>query len=229
MRLNKYHFQVLIVEAVLVILAGLVVLIYAWVKARAQEARAGAFLQEITKVEVGRSTFEEAKIIARKYDGIPWWVNNNSMRCNYEACRFRFVFENKPLTSLRVVPWTAVIAEISVRNGTITSQEINYVRGANRPLYYTVRESAPPASDTEEPQARSGMIGLNRLKVDKQGIPSVLVVELHPSNSPDQRRRAYALNLSCLSALFGCNSPSAIFPIGIPYRGGPYQTLNDPW
>lgn len=229
MILNRYHLQMLVVETAALFLAGCVTFVVMWRRTLPESSRAEAFLTDVTKLEVGKSTFEDAKTLARKYGGIPWWVSDNSMQCTYQRCDFRFVFENKPLTSTHFVPYVGFIANVGVKNGAVTERHIHYARHSKRPFAYNVRETVLPDGDTPEAQAMRRLIGFRRMNVDKEGIPSAVSIDLEPSTSADERSRAYALNLSCLSKILGCSGPAAIFPSSIQYQGVPYQTQTETW
>jgi hypothetical protein len=227
MSINKYHIQVVVVELVLLFFAGAAVFGGAWVQTLPQRARAQSFLRDVSKLEVGKSTFEDAKLVARKDGGIPWWVSDDSMQCTYERCVFRFVFENKPLTSTRLVPYVGLIAMLTIKNGIVVGREISYARNDRSAVFhYEVNEAA--FSDGAD-ETRKHSPGLIRASVDRDGVPSGVWVYLDPSSQADQRQRAYALDVSCLSRIFGCSSPSAIFPRGVPYRDGPVQTHTQEW
>jgi len=225
MYINKYHVQVLVVEAVAVVLAGLIAFVVLWARTLSQAPRAEAFLREFTRLDVGKSTFEDAKSLAREYGGIPWWVSDNSMQCTYQRCVFRFVFENKPLTSTHLVPYTGLNADLFVKDGTIVGRDIHYFRVSKREFSYYVSESTSPAVT---PQGIR-MTGLARMRVDPKGVPSAVSIRLDPSSSEDQKRRAYLIDSSCLSRVLGCGGPSAIFPAAIPYRGEAVQTETEAW
>lgn len=229
MRINKYHIQVLVVEVVAVTLVCCTIFVIAWARTLSQPSRAQAFLKDFTKLEIGKSTFDEAKSVAEKHRGIPWWISEDSMRCTYQSCVFRFVFENKPLTSTHLVPYVGLIGTIAVKDGIVVRRYVSYFCSARRHVAYNVMEALLPLGNTPEGRGMKMMIGLRRMNVDPKGIPSDVSIGMGPSSSADQRRRAYALDVSCLSRLFGCNNPSAIFPANIPYRGVPFQTPTDAW
>jgi hypothetical protein len=228
-RINKYHIQVLVVEASILLLAGLITFVVLWARTVRQRDRAEEFLQEVTKLEVGKSTFLEAQLLTRKYGGIPWYTTSEDMRCTFQWCELRFVFENRPLTSARLVRYVELIGTVSVKDGVVWGREIDYGRENGR-----VHQSEYDV--IERPLWREDRLshgqherGLWRLKVDASGIPSVVVVRLGLSSSADQRKRAYSFDLSCLAKLWGCDSPPAMFPPDIPYRGTPGQTYSDTW
>src|SRR5579863_4005929 len=138
MRINRYHGQVLLLEAVVAAVACLVIFVGFWARTSSQPAQAHAFLEDVTKLEVGTSTFEDARAVAKKHGGIPWWVSDGSMRCTYEKCVFRFVFENKPLSSTHLVPYTGLIGTLIVNDGVLVGRWIDYYRSAARPFSYSV-------------------------------------------------------------------------------------------
>ncbi|HKM80314.1 MAG TPA: hypothetical protein VJY15_05070 [Candidatus Acidoferrum sp.] len=229
MKINKYHFQVLVVEAGLLLLAGLVTFVVVWVRTVQQKHRADAFLQDVLKLEVGKSTLEEALKLAQKFGAMPWYVNSDDMRCTYQRCELRFVFENRPLTSVHLVRYVELIGTVSVKNGLVVGRELDYGREAGRyeEFEYGVMEHL---WSQEDHVPRSWIeSGMWRLKVREDGIPRILRVTIGPTSTPDQRKRAYALDLSCLDNLFGCNNPAAMFPPGIAYRGTAFQTHSNDW
>jgi hypothetical protein len=239
--INKYHVQVLVVEAAAIVLAACAAFIVMWARTLSESSRAQAFLTDVTKLQVGKSTLEDAKLIAQKHRGL---VEPGSGPCGYEACTFEFIFENKPLSSTYIephigfiggievrtgVPYVGLIGALDVRNGVVTKRQIGYFRYGKRPFAYNVWEMVLPEGNATEAEAMRRRIGLKRMKVDSAGIPSAVSVDFEPSISADEKRRAYAINVSCLSKIFGCSGPAAIFPSAIPYRGIPYQTNTQTW
>jgi hypothetical protein len=194
-----------------------------------QKSRAEQFLQQLTNLELGKSTFAEAQQIALKYRGFPWYADSGDMRCTFQRCELRFIFQNKPLTSFHLARYVELIAVISVKDGIIVGRDVVYARETGRyfPFQYNVIDRASwndgPVSNINQ------TVGLARLKVNDTGIPSTVMVRLGPSSTADQRNRAYAFNLSCLARFLDCDDPSAFFPSGIPYRGEPSQTHSENW
>lgn len=234
----------LVVEASAILLVASIAFAVMWVRTLSQAVRARAFLSDVIKLEVGKSTLEDAETLAQRHGGIPWWVGCDSMQCTYQRCEFRFVFENKPLSSTYIephagfisglqvrtgIPYVGLIADLSIKNGVLVGRHISYVRYSKRSFAYDVREWLPASANTPEAEGMKLSEGLHRMIVDQDGIPSAVSIYFEPSISPDQKVRAYAINVSCLSKIFGCAGPSDIFPAGIPYRGTPYQTDTETW
>jgi len=241
MILNKYHLQVLVAEAVVILLAACTAFIVIWTRTRSESSRAQAFLTEVTKLRVGKSTLEDAKLIAQKHGGL---VEPGSGPCSYEACTLEFLFENKPLSSTYIephigliggievmtgVPYVGFMGALDVRNGVVTKRRVSYFRYGKKPFAYKVWEMVLPQGITTEAEAMRHRLGFRRMNVDPQGIPSAVSIDFEPSANADQRSRAYALDLSCLSKILGCSGPEAIFPLSIKYQGPPYQTHTETW
>lgn len=227
--LNKYHLQALAVQGIAIFLIGCIVFAVMWVRTLSQWNRAHAFLSDVAKLKVGDSTFTDAKMIAEKHGGIPWWVNETSMQCTYDNCVFQFVFENKPLTSTHLVPYTGLIGRLAIEHGVVTERHLVYLRYAKRPLSYSVHELVLPLGNSPKAEGMRRRMGFARMKVDAEGIPSAVSIGLSPLTGTEERHRAYSIDVSCLSRIFGCSRPSAIFPSSIPYRGTPYQTHTETW
>jgi hypothetical protein len=56
---------------------------------------------------------------------------------------------------------------------------------------------------------------VQKLRVDANGIPHVLKVNLGQSATADERRRAYSIGLSCLARMRACRDAAAVFPSGL--------------
>ena len=56
---------------------------------------------------------------------------------------------------------------------------------------------------------------VKKLKVDAQGTPHTIEVNLGPLATLDERARAYSIDLSCLARLHGCSGPTVVFPPGL--------------
>jgi hypothetical protein len=200
-----------------------------WARTLSQSNSARAFLSDIVKLKVGESTFSEAKLVAEKHGGIPWWVNCTSMQCRYERCQFRFVFENKPLTSTHLVPYIGLIGTLVVENGVVTDRDLDYFRYSRRSFSYHVEELVLVAGNSPGAQGIRGLMGFRRMNVDAAGIPSAVSIGLSQLTRAEERQRAYSIDVSCLSKIFGCSGPSAIFPLSISYRGTRYQSHAETW
>src|SRR2546421_7168057 len=193
---------------------SLLAIVVLWGLTILEKSRAEAFLRGFTKLVVDKSPYAEAQSLAHEYGGEPWFVDKEDMRCNFQKCELRFVFENKPLSSFRLVRYVALVGTVSVKNGIVVGRSISYSRDSKdyyQFVYQVMESSTQVEHDVSSHQETSG---LSRLKVDSMGVPSSVWVKLDNSSTSDKRSRAYALNLSCMSKLVDCNSPSSMFPPG---------------
>jgi hypothetical protein len=71
-------------------------------------------LHDLLELNVGNSTFEDAQALAQKHGGIPWRISDNGMRCTWQRCSFKFLFENKPLPSTHLIPHVALSALVEI-------------------------------------------------------------------------------------------------------------------
>jgi len=241
MAFNKSRAQVLLVEAAALVVSCVVMFLVLWFRTLPRAGQAKTFLRDVATLKVGKSTFAEVKAFAARHAGQP---EPGRGACTYQACSFQFLYENKPLSStylklpfdlisgveLRTgVPYAALLGALDVRDGVLAERYIHYVRYSKRPFAYNVREIVSAESDRTEAPAKRLLVGFSRMNVDSAGVPSAISIVLSPATGPDQRRRAYAVDVSCLSRIFGCAGPSAIFPPSIPYRSDPYQTNAANW
>jgi hypothetical protein len=149
-----------------------------------QRSRAEAFLKDFARLQIGESTLADAQEIVRKYGGIP--VEAHADEQGYV---FGFKFENKPLYYVPFVHHTELAADYYFRY--LVSDDKRFQRGEHD-LWY----------------------GTWRLNVLPDGIPLILDIRLGGMSSDAERSRAYAVNLSCLARLWGCDVPSAFYPPG---------------
>lgn len=207
-----------------VVIVCFLVLSSVWILTLRERNRAEQFLQDVLKLNPGKSSFVEAQQLAIKYNGIPWYTATNDMNCTFQRCNFRFEFTNKPLTVTRITRFVDLVGWVYVRDGLVVGREIDYARD---PFLYSVIEAPVWNEDGTEQRQSEG--GLRRLNVDNNGMPSVVQITLDSSTTMDERQRAYSLDLSCLTTVFGCHSPSAMYPRDIKYLGSPYQSHSNAW
>jgi len=143
------------------------------------------------------------------------------MSCTAQRCDYRFVLENKPLSSVHLSHYVELVVTVSVRNGLVVRREIDYGReaGLRSQFEYDVIDSSVGRQELISRGLKDS--GLSRLNVDQNGLSSTVRVRLNSQSSADQRNRAYAIDLTCLAWPFSCGSPSKMFPKGIPYQGPP--------
>ena len=193
------------------ILVGLIVIGFLGVSvciAIHQRDRAQAFLRDLTNLRLGDSTFTDAQRLAEEYKGKPWGISSQDTTCSAQHCNFKFSFDNRPLSYLPWVRRVALGAGISVTDGHVVGREVDYERDTHS--YYEFVYIVQESTQHKDPH----QYGVKKFKLDAQGTPHVIEVTLGPTSAPEDRKRAYALDLSCLARLHDCDTASAIFPPG---------------
>jgi hypothetical protein len=207
--------------AVGVLLSGLVFLAVLSLLGLRQRARAEAFLIDVTKLKLGVATFAEAERLSDRYGGKPWSALPQGTRCTADECYLYFSFPNpRNIFPFVLVSRVAFGGIIHVRDDRVIGIELVYqidssrfVRGAGYDVKDTLLEESPAAHYQRYRWASPGF-GVARLYVDQYDVPWVVEVRLNARSTAAEKKRAFSFNFSCLAKLYGCTTPSAIFPPG---------------
>jgi hypothetical protein len=182
-----------------------------------QRTRAEAFLNDVTRFKLGEATFADAERLAGRYGGKPWNALPQGTPCTAEDCYLSFDFAN-PRNHLPfvVMPRVGLKGIVRVKEGRVMGIEVVYQLASKfgGPAAYDVRETLSQESPPGYQRYRwvSPGFGIAKLKVDKDGLPWVVEIRLNERATKEERKQAYSLDLSCLAKVYGCTSPSAIFP-----------------
>lgn len=189
-----------------VLLAALLTfgIFFAW--AFHKRTRAESLLRSIARLKLGTATFVDAQGLVEKYGGRPW---NGPLRpaiCSSQNCSLRFVFDNKPLNYVPGVRGVQFVAGIDVKAGYVVSREVDFstLTASYIAFSYMVTDGMKFTGPEN--------YRINKLKIDARGTPHFVEVNLGPLATADERARAYSIDLSCLARLYGCDSPTAVFP-----------------
>ncbi|HKN35329.1 MAG TPA: hypothetical protein VJX16_18970 [Terriglobales bacterium] len=154
-------------------------------------------VHRMAELRLSTSSFNDARALAEEYGGKP----EKEEDCSAHACAFIFVIDNRPLNYIPGVRAVRLVATLRIKDGYVIEQQINY----------TILDFAYLLIDHLAPHA----FEVQKLRVDANGMPHLLKVDLGQSATADERRRAYSIELSCLSRLGGCRHASAAFPVGL--------------
>ena len=146
-------------------------------------------VRRMVGLKMGTSSFNAARELAEEYGGKPTSGGPARGDCSAQACTFTFVIDNKPLS---YIPGVSAVEFVATLNRT----------GAD--FAYLLVDHLDPHG-----------LEIQKLKVDADGMPHVLKVNLGRSATADERQRAYSIGLSCLARLGGCRHAAAIFPAGL--------------
>jgi hypothetical protein len=173
--------------------------------------RARSFLEELASLKLGVSSFSDAQRLAQEYGGQPWDLPLRVPVCSAQYCSFRLVFENKILNHIRHKREISMAAGLTVKDGYVVSREVDYaILGPalwNDHFVYDLSDHLSAHSLQSS--------SVTRLKLDARGTPHWVKVDLSPDAPEDLRGRAYALDLTCLASLCGCDDLSDVLPKGL--------------
>ncbi len=174
-----------------------------------KRTRAESLLRSIARLNLGAATFADAQNLAQKYGGEPWNGPSRETSCSSQNCGLRFAFDNKPLSYIPGVRGVEFVAGLTVRDGYVVSREVEYstLTTSYFDFAYILLDGMKftGVRDWE----------VKKLKVDAQGTPHTIEVNLGPLATLDERASAYSIDLSCLARLHGCSAPTVVFPPGL--------------
>jgi len=188
---------------------GLLLFGVLFVAASHKQTQAQALLRAISELKLGVSTFTDAQRLTERYGGKPWNGPSTRASCSSRNCYLRFVFQNKPLSYMPCVPGVEFVVGLAVKDGYVVSREVDYS------IFTTSRYEFMYLMDDDLKSTEAQGYEVKNLKVDAQGTPHVVRVNLGPLATSEQSGRAYSLDLSCLAKLGGCRTPASIFPRGL--------------
>ena len=165
--------------------------------ARRTRRIAEKFLTEFTALKIGESTFEDARMLADRFNGQAYPVNGSETGSPPDL-QYAFGFENTWLHRLHIAVPTILLANVTVGNGRVTGRGFRY-------------GSVTPSRDSEFGVSDGRGEG-PPFEIRHYRGRGYWMIYLTPAASPEQRRLAYALNLECLSKLGGCKLKQELLP-----------------
>ncbi len=178
-----------------------------------ERRHANELLQNVVNLRLGLATFEDAQHLAEAYGGRPWGITPDQAVCSAQKCDLVFRFENKPLSYLPWVRRIVFTADLTIKDNLVVARNVYYERHSMyRRSSEVDEEFLFGVSESLDPNPKD--YGIKRRGLDSAGIPEMAFFTLGPQSTPEERTRAYHLDLSCLASLFDCNNRSAIIPKG---------------
>jgi len=195
--------------------------------------RAQEIVDEIERLEIGKSDNAVADAIATKF-GIappPYWLRNryNKENCaapdHLERCTYILLMNNSPvelllqkhqsMARLGIPEWWGN-AQISVVSGTVDRYSFWVWYRASSGRWRGFGADVSPALPRFEPaQARisdSYSVRCNEMTLDKRERAFGLETALTPTASAEERKRALHIDFSCLSKGRGCGEVCDVMP-----------------
>lgn len=188
-------------------LVGLLIALLALVELyqHAVRSRAESFLLDLKALQLGKSTFSDARRLQSQYGGQELTQGIYPPDCSARECYIQFIFTNLPLAVLRLAPPTALLATLHIQNGAVISHATDYQAEArDQPVSLSVHY----AINTRYIQDLCQVFR----RVESSAVPSKLVISMRPGISKDVTDAAFAFDLSCLSRLGTCGEANRILP-----------------
>jgi hypothetical protein len=195
---------------------------------RAQEA-----VDEIERLEIGKSDHTVADAIAAKFEIAPppYWLRKRYNRENcaapdhFESCTYILLMNNSRVESLLqkhhslprlgVQEWWGN-AQISIVRGTVDRYSFwVWYRASNgrwRGFGADVSPGLPRFEQTQRRISDSYSVQRNEMKLGKYETASGLETTLTPTASAEERKRALHIDFSCLSQGRGCGEVCEVMP-----------------
>lgn len=173
-----------------------------------EQWRAAKFIDEIAQLKPGVTTESQVREALQSYRPgseqlvtTHWDVASNQ---TIRATGYGYQFANKELSTLHLAKPATLSASLFFQNGVLALKIVSFQVGSGTCCLVLVKE-ADKGFD-ESPQ-NGGSIS-----VDKRGDPaSEIIVNLRFDVSDEERRKAYRLNLGCLSSTSRCESANSLF------------------
>lgn len=187
----------------LVVLASVVCVVLV-VYASIVQMRAAAILKGIYALRIGSSSITDVEQMASRMGH-----DLASKECKGGTCDFGFYVDNSWLHRIGVEPLAVFGATVTVQNGTVRTIRVSLMRDTRvyptHPSAGMVTESAASPEHQQYEKAYDFPQPIGK---------PYLHVKLRSDATPDQRRRAYAFSLKCLTKPgSGCDLPCDYLPL----------------
>jgi hypothetical protein len=163
-------------------------------------AMANAFLSDVRELRVGQSTYDDVLRIRTNYK------NRSSVEaseCDQNLCTLDFSFDNRWLYHFGLVRGSRFTGSLRVNKGVLVRVRLSLL---SDPRNDAMTEEVPAAPDLSAYE-----VGGKKLN-SGQGY-SYVWAQITSAASTDERQRAYAFNLACLTKWGGCKDSNELLPI----------------
>lgn len=158
------------------------------------------FLSEVRKLRVGQSTYDDVLRIQTNYKNRSS-IESNS--CDHNLCIVGFGFDNRWLYHFGLVPGSAFTGSLTVRKGVLVRVNLSLL---SNPRIDATTEEVPAASGLSQYE-------VGGKKFNSGQNYSYVWAQITSAASDNERRKAFAFNLSCLTKWGGCKDSNELLPI----------------
>lgn len=159
-----------------------------------------AFLSDVRKLHLGQSTYDDVLRIHAKYKSRAL-VDGDG--CNTNSCTIDFSDDNKWLYYFGLVPGARFSASLAVKQGVLVKIGLSL----NSDPHYDASTDETLADPDTSPYEVGGK------KLLSGRAYSYVWARITSAATPDEREKAYAFNMACLTKLGGCKNSNEILPI----------------
>lgn len=170
----------------------------------APQRRMRRVLKELAAVEAGSTTIQSwrSRMRAAKFD-------TNSLSCQAGTCTFSQKVEVRALSRLRLAPASVISTNLTFNDGI--ASEIYVWLEIDDQKTGKIMQPGTGVTVHETQQSRSCAQHFCAYVTARAGYPWA-VIEMDSAASPDERTKAFAIDIGCLTKLGGCHSARALLP-----------------
>lgn len=182
------------------VLVFITLLSYAFGQAYRAREFGNTFLSDVRKLHVSQSTYADVLRIQTKYRSRSLIEGDG---CNKNLCIIDFSDDNKWLYHFGLVPGARFSAGLTVKQGILVKISLS--------LFSNPHYDASTDETVAEPSVSSYQIGGKKLISGRAY--SYVWARITTAATSDEREKAYAFNLACLTKLGGCKNSNEILPL----------------
>jgi hypothetical protein len=159
---------------------------------------ANRFLSDVRKLRVGQSTYDDVLRIQTNYKSRS---SVEGKECDQNLCILDFSFDNRWLYHSGLVPGSRFTGSLTVRKGILDRVKLSLLSNPRNDAVTEEVPAAPNLSAYEVGGRKSGKAY------------SYVWAQITSAASADDRQKAYAFNLACLTKWGGCKDSNELLPI----------------
>ena len=175
---------------------------FSFVNARRTRNAAEAFINNIRRLRVGKSSFQEFSAISAKYQA---YTSIATPSCTEKECSLAFEFNNRWLAKSFLSRPAQIGGSMTFTNGALHDIDLGASCGGKDRTYVIQVRQAVPSEDYTGPYFQGG-----QKSGEKQQSFSI---KFTPDATPEEYQRAYAFDLRFLDRLGGCYDANDMLPI----------------
>jgi hypothetical protein len=163
-------------------------------------AMAHGFLSDVRNLRIGQSTLDDVLRIRTNYESRSTVESNG---CDQILCILDFAFDNRWLFHFGLAPGSMFTGSLTVRRGMLVRVRISLL---SNPQNDAATEEVPAAPDLSAYEVGGKKFNLSHTY-------SYVWVRITSAATSDERQKAYAFNLACLTKWGGCKDSNELLPI----------------